>query len=41
MNAFLTSLVLLTAISVGAWLALESVERPSSEAFKIEDSVRL
>ncbi len=41
MNAFLTSLVLVAAISVGAWLGLESIERPSSEAFKVEGNVRL
>jgi hypothetical protein len=41
MRAFLTGMVVLVAISVAAWLALDSLERPSSEAFQVEDNVRL
>ncbi len=41
MKAFVTGMILLVAISVAAWLALDRLERPSSEAFQIESSVRL
>ena len=41
MKAFLTGMVLLVAISVAAWLALDSLERPSSEVYQVEDNVRL
>ena len=41
MKAFVTGMGLLVAISVAAWLALDSIERSSSEAFQIESSVRL
>lgn len=41
MRAFLAGMVLLVAISVAAWLALESFERPSSEVFQVDENVRL
>ena len=41
MRAFLTGMALLVAISVGAWLALDSIERPSSEVFQVDENVRL
>jgi hypothetical protein len=41
MRAFLTGVALMVAISVAAWLALESFERPSSEVFQVDESVRL
>ena len=41
MKAFLAGMVVLVAVSVAAWLTLESVERPSSEEFHIDSSVRL
>ena len=41
MKAFLTGMVLLVAVSVVSWLALDSLERPSSQAFQVDDSVRL
>jgi hypothetical protein len=41
MKAFLAGMVVLVAVSVAAWLALEAVERPSSEVFQVDSSVRL
>jgi hypothetical protein len=41
MKAFLAGMVLLVAVSVVAWLALDSLERSSSQAFHIDESVRL
>jgi hypothetical protein len=41
MRAFLAGVAMLVAISVAAWLALESFERPSSEVFQVDESVRL
>ena len=41
MKAFVASMFLLLVISVAAWLMLDSFKESSSEAFHIEDNVRL
>jgi hypothetical protein len=41
MKAFLASMVVLVAISVAAWLTLDRFERPTSQVFQVDDSVRL
>jgi hypothetical protein len=40
-KAFLAGMVVLVAVSVAAWLALDTFERPSSEVFQVDESVRL
>jgi hypothetical protein len=41
MKAFISGMVLLVAISVVAWLALDSFAEPSADAYKIQENVRL
>ena len=41
MKAFVAGMCLLVAISVAAWLMLDSFKESSSEAFHVQDNVRL
>ena len=41
MKAFITGVALLVVVSVVAWLALDSLEEPSSTVYRIQDNVRL
>lgn len=41
MNAFLTSLVLLVAISIGAVFALEALDPSAARVFSVDPNVRL
>jgi hypothetical protein len=34
-------MVLLVVVSVASWAALDSLERPSSQAFQVDENVRL